>query len=110
MDQIETPEALATAIKATRRGRALVVLIGASWCAPCKVFKPVVEEAFSKGFNLVYLDADKKWVGEGTFGSKVKVRGVPILLIYRHGKLAKYTGGAASVEELQKWARGRARG
>ena len=30
----------------------------ASWCGPCKMFKPIIQEAVSEGHSIEILDID----------------------------------------------------
>ena len=45
----------------------------ATWCGPCKVFKPVMQEIASQGSNVEFIDVDEQSDVAAEFG----VRSVP---------------------------------
>ena len=60
----------------------------ASWCAPCKMIAPVVEELageYEGRVKVVKVDIDANPVSPGQFG----VMSIPTLLLFREGKAEK---------------------
>jgi len=60
----------------------------ASWCAPCKMIAPVVEELageYEGRVKVVKVDIDANPVSPGQFG----VMSIPTLLLFRDGKAEK---------------------
>jgi len=60
----------------------------ASWCAPCKMIAPIVEELaveFQGRAKVVKIDIDANPVSPGQFG----VMSIPTLLVFRGGKPEK---------------------
>lgn len=85
----------ATVLKATGP---VLVYVTATWCGPCKVLRPIIEE-FEKevGATIVKIDVDKcKALVTATLG----VRGVPALLAYRDGVETARHSGVASKQKL----------
>ena len=77
-----------------------IVVIKASWCGPCKIYAPVIEEATSeikaKGYDVEILDADEN----SSFCMDHGVRGVPSTLIFKDGKVVRTLVGAQTKEKL----------
>jgi thioredoxin 1 len=64
----------------------------ASWCAPCKMIAPLVEELaveYGGKIRVAKLDIDANPVIPGQFG----VMSIPTLLIFRDGKAEKRITG-----------------
>jgi len=60
----------------------------ASWCAPCKMIAPIVEELaseFEGRVKVVKVDVDANPVSPGQYG----VMSIPTLLVFRAGKPEK---------------------
>lgn len=53
----------------------------ATWCGPCKAFKPVIQEAVSEGYNIEYIDIDSNQDAAVEYG----VRSVPTVVILQNG-------------------------
>lgn len=77
----------------------------ATWCGPCKMQKPILEELEKKYEDSVEIkefDVDKN----GELASKYAVQAVPTLIIEKDGKIIKrFTGVTQAnvlIEELDK--------
>jgi thioredoxin len=60
----------------------------ASWCAPCKMIAPIVQELsteYDGRIKVVKVDIDANPVSPGQFG----VMSIPTLLLFRDGKAEK---------------------
>ena len=71
-----------------------VIQFSASWCAPCKVLKPIMEklsDEFKDKANFYYADIDEKAINSA---SAAAVRGVPTVVVYKKGvEVARKVGG-----------------
>ncbi|MCS6935057.1 MAG: thioredoxin domain-containing protein [Chitinophagales bacterium] len=66
-------------------GKLVLVDFNAVWCGPCKLLKPEVNKAIRKSKGaavLLDIDVDKN----STLASKLNVRGIPLLLLYKDGR------------------------
>jgi thioredoxin 1 len=64
-----------------------VVMLGASWCFPCKRIKqklPVIQEGFDV-VRIAYLDVDEAQ----EFAKSLNIMAVPTFALYSNGKLIK---------------------
>ena len=55
----------------------VVKYFSATWCGPCKQFKPIMEEIASEGHLIEFIDVDK----EENKATKYAVRSVPTVVI-----------------------------
>jgi thioredoxin 1 len=82
----------------------LVVDFWATWCRPCKMFSPILEE-ISKENNIwiAKIDVDQNPIQ----ASKYNITSVPTTIIFENGKEVKKILGAKPkhqmIEELNKW-------
>ncbi|MGU8453357.1 thioredoxin [Clostridium perfringens] len=83
----------------------VVVDFWATWCGPCKMIAPVIEELANEMENVkfVKVDVDKN---PGSAG-KYQIQSIPTLLIFKDGKVADTLVGfrpkAALVEAIKKY-------
>ena len=53
----------------------------ATWCGPCKAFKPVMNEVAGEGYSIQFVDVDQN----KELASKYGVRSVPTTVIEENG-------------------------
>ena len=53
----------------------------ATWCGPCKAFKPIILELISEGYNITIHDVDQ----EQSLSSQSGVRSIPSMVIEENG-------------------------
>ena len=53
----------------------------ATWCGPCKAFKPIILELISEGYNITIVDIDQ----EQSLSSQYRVSSVPTTVIEENG-------------------------
>jgi thioredoxin 1 len=53
----------------------------ATWCGPCKVFKPVITEIASEGHSVEFIDVDQ----EQNKAQQYNVRSIPTVVIEENG-------------------------
>ena len=71
-----------------------VIQFSASWCAPCKALKPIMEklsDEFKESSNFYYADIDSDAINTA---SSMAVRGVPTVVILKNGaEVSRKVGG-----------------
>ncbi|MBR2027748.1 MAG: thioredoxin [Oscillospiraceae bacterium] len=74
----------------------------ATWCGPCKMIAPVIEELAQELEGKVMvakLDVDKSPDIAGRYG----VMSIPTMLVFEGGKVVKHTVGFQPKERLKAW-------
>ena len=73
----------------------------APWCGPCRALAPVIgqlaEELISK-VTILKMDVDEN----PETPSKLNIRGIPTLLLFKHGKIVEQLVGNQSKEVIKK--------
>ena len=72
----------------------------ASWCGPCQVVAPVVEELateYSGKVKIMKLNTDEN----PEIAGKYRIMGIPTLMFFKGGKIADQIVGAASKSQLK---------
>lgn len=80
----------------------LLVDFWASWCGPCKMIAPIVEEVaaeFADKVKVGKLNVDEN----GTTRDSYKVSSIPTLVIFKDGKEVERSVGYKTKDELQQW-------
>ena len=57
----------------------------ADWCGPCKVLSPIlkqVKDELGDEVKIIKIDVDKNQ----TIAAKYQVRGIPTMLLFKHGE------------------------
>ena len=70
----------------------------ATWCGPCKVFKPVMNEISGEGYHVEFIDIDNM----SDLASKYNVRSVPTVVIEENGKEVNRIIGAVSKQSIME--------
>ena len=80
-----------------------VVLIDfyATWCGPCKMLQPELEELVKRNKDIVIckVDVDKHSELSRSYG----IMSVPTLMLYKDGSLVKKMAGYMPVDALMEW-------
>ncbi len=77
------------------QGGLTVVNVFATWCGPCKMFAPILEEISSE-VEVIKIDVDQ----DKDFAKSLGVQGIPATFIYKDGKLANSFQGYLPKEAL----------
>lgn len=69
----------------------------ATWCGPCKMLAPVLEEL--EGIDVVKMDVDECPALARSYG----IMSVPTLMIFKKGELKSQQSGAMPKPMLENW-------
>ena len=71
----------------------------ATWCGPCKTFKPVMNEIAGEGYSIEFIDVDQ----EQNKATKYAVRSVPTVVIEENGiEVDRFIGSIPKQMILEK--------
>ncbi|MET0828616.1 MAG: thioredoxin [Microbacterium sp.] len=87
---------------AERADPPVIVDMWATWCAPCRMVSPVLEQLAAEragDVKLVKVDVDRA----PRLSSRFSVQAVPTLMIMHHGEVISRQAGAAPVQVLRRW-------
>ena len=73
----------------------------ATWCGPCRMLGPVLEELANDRNNIkiIKIDIDESASLAKSYG----IMSVPTLLLFKNGKLVNQRSGFMPKEELTNW-------
>ncbi len=77
---------------------AVLVDFWATWCMPCKMQGPTIDQLAQEGFPVGKVDVDK----EPELAAKYRVMSVPTLIVFKGGKEVKRMVGVQSKEALKE--------
>jgi len=71
----------------------------ATWCGPCKAFKPVMNEVLNEGYSVQILDID----ANEAMARQYNVRSVPTTIIEQNGvEVDRFMGALPKDQVIQK--------
>ena len=80
----------------------VVVDFWAEWCGPCRMIGPALEEISNEMNGKVKIAKVNVDENPG-IASKLGIRSIPTLMLFKGGKLAGQKVGAAPKGDLSKW-------
>jgi thioredoxin 1 len=83
-------------------GKPVFVDFWASWCGPCRLIGPIVEE-LAPSYNGRAVIAKMNVDENPTVPQKFGVTSIPTLMMFKDGKLVDRAVGAIPKSELQKF-------
>lgn len=88
--------------KEIRNSQGIVLVdFWATWCGPCQMLSPILEEIGNKYKNKIKIckiNVDE----EQELAEKNKIMSIPSVFIYKDGKLVNNFVGYRSVEEIEE--------
>lgn len=83
-------------------GQLVLVDFFATWCQPCKMMHPILEQVksvLSNRIRIIKVDVDKNEIT----ASQYRIQSVPTLMLFRNGEVLWRTSGV--VEKPNYWQR-----
>ncbi len=77
----------------------VLVVFSATWCGPCKMITPTLEEIDT--IDIYKIDVDENV----DLAKEYKVFSVPSILLFKNDKLIAKTGGILSKEEIEEFSK-----
>jgi thioredoxin 1 len=68
----------------------------ATWCGPCKAFKPVMNEVAGEGHSVQFIDIDQS----PELAQQYNVRSVPTVVVVENGSEVNRVMGAVSKQQI----------
>ena len=88
-----------------RNSAAAVVDFSATWCGPCRMMAPVLEEISEKmGDQVSFYNVDVDEVPE--LAMRYGIQSIPCLLILKEGKAVDQSVGFRPGPQVESWIKG----
>ncbi len=102
MEAVESVTDASFDAEVLKSGAPVVVDVWATWCGPCRMYSPVIEEVakeYKGKIRFVKLDADEN---EKTV-QKYEIMSIPTTLLVEKGQVKAVNVGAIPKDALKKW-------
>ena len=81
------------------RNPLVLVDFWASWCGPCRMMAPIVEELAAETDGVVFAKLNVDEYGEAAIG--LGIQAIPTLILFKDGKVADRAVGVQSKDALK---------
>lgn len=72
----------------------------ASWCGPCRMLSPIIDEVINDtNVKVIKVDVDK----HHALAKKYGVMSIPTIILFKDGNLIEKRVGITSKDMLKKW-------
>lgn len=73
----------------------------ATWCGPCKMMHPIIEEITRENpsLKIIKVDVDK----HNDLARQYGVMSIPTIILFQNGNIIEKNIGFISKEQLEKW-------
>lgn len=72
----------------------------ASWCAPCRTFSPIFEDASERHPDVVFAKVDTE--AEWALAARFQIRAIPTLVVVRDGVILGTHSGVLTGDQLDE--------
>ena len=85
-------------VKAAIAEGTVLVDFFATWCGPCKMLSPVLEEVANENPNIAVLKIDVDEVGE--LAARYGIQAIPTLMLFKNGQRVETRTGYQNKNQL----------